>query len=230
MIKCKDGRRTCSCFCTSRNYELGADTVNKSLAIVDEDDYTIAEVAYVRGLENHPHSAHSDTINNMVEALFLTETPDPPIEETTTDDSQNSESDYAPDRPDSPRGRCASSTNNDLLDESSDDEIPPYTVQPLPDAPPTESSPQPGPSGLRTDTFAAILAATRNAARQQRVDPPGDSTQEAPPAQPTPPAALQPEDHSEQEDDAPSPLHTRSGAGAIRRPPAAPKKTKRGAK
>ena len=105
MIKCKDGRRTCSCFCTSRNYELGADTVNKSLTIVDAEDYSIADVAYIRGLENHPHQGHSDTIDNMQEALFLTETPDPPHEESTTDDSQNSESDYATDRPDTPRQR-----------------------------------------------------------------------------------------------------------------------------
>ena len=200
MIKCKDGRRTCSCFCTSRNYELGADTINKSLTIVDDQDYSIADVAYIRGLENHPDRGHSEQINNMVEALFLTETPDPPQEETTTDDSQNSESDYAADRPDSPRQRRASSTNYGLLDESDDDEVPPYTVQP-------------GPS--RNDGFAAILAATRDAARDAT---PGPSTREAPPAA-TPPADHQTRDNR---DDTPSPLHTR--AGTIRTAPPGPKK------
>ena len=200
MIKCKDGRRTCSCFCTSRNYELGADTINKSLTIVDAEDYSIADVAYIRGLENHPHQGHSDTINNMQEALFLTETPDPPLEESSTDDSQNSESDYATDRPDSPRQRLRSSTNHGMLDDSSDNEVPPYTVQP-------------GPS--RNNDFAAILAATRDAARDAT---PGPSTREAPPTA-TPPAEHR---HRDDRDDTPSPLHTR--AGTIRTNPPGPKK------
>ena len=65
MIKCKDGRRTCTHACATLDYEFGADTINKSLAIVDSQDRTIAHVAYVRGLDNHPLRGQSELLTEL---------------------------------------------------------------------------------------------------------------------------------------------------------------------
>ena len=75
MIKCKDGQRTCTHDCAERGFKFGADTVNKNLAIVNRNDKTVAYVAYVRGLEDHPQRCQSDTIAEIESAIFLTETP-----------------------------------------------------------------------------------------------------------------------------------------------------------
>ena len=225
MIKCLDGRRTCSCFCAGRQYEFGADPVDKSLTIVDRDDQHIAGVAYIRGLDTHPQrglaSAIGDAIAEMEGAVLLTETPAPPQEESTTDES-NSDSDYAAERPEAPPPRGSGINYGFLDDDTSDSEVPEYNAIPGPSHTDENEVPDhnnlPGPS--HADNFAAILNAARAAAIAST---PGHATREAPPAA-APPANLQFREEDDDLDDAPSPLHTRSGT--IRTTP--PGRKKRG--
>ena len=227
LIKLTDGGRTCTHACAALNYELGADPVNKSVDIVDAWDRTIAGVAYMRGLSVHPDRGNDDMLTELEAAMILTETPLSPEEESSTEGSGQADSDQADDGPDSPPAhRRGSGLRYNLLDESTDDEVPPYNIDrgtpATEDSPP---SPQPGPSNQRPDNFAALLEATRNAARDLRNQrrTPGNSTEEAPPTQPNNPAAT-PNPDSPSEDTPPSPLHTRSGR--IREAPPAPEKRK----
>ena len=213
MIKLRDGSRTCIHRCGELGHELGVDTVHKNIAVVDSQDRPIGRVAYIRGLPDHPQRQEARIVD-IEAAIFVTETPDPPEEESSTegsiqpdsdhatDGSGRADSDHASDGPDTPPLRRGSGIDYRLLDESTDSEEVSYTVHPPID-------------------FAAILEANRQAAQMANHLSP--STQEAPPAQPIPPAAQpQPGETSEEEDGTTSPLRTRSGN--IRGPPAPPKK------
>ena len=213
LIKRTDGGRTCAHVCAALNFELGADTVNKSVTIVDAWDTTIAQVAYVRGISGY--HGQSELLNEIEAAMHLTETPLSPDEESSTADSGPADSEQSnedPDDPDSPPNmRRGSGIRYNILDETSDEE---------------PASPQPGPSGHQAVDFAALLNASRDAARNVRhsgSSSPGQPTQEAPPTQPINPAINLPRDSSS-DDSGPSPPHTRSGR--IRGPPTAPKKRK----
>ena len=129
LIKCKDGRHTCTHACAALGYEFGADTVNKSLAIVDELDRMVAMVAYVRGIEDHLSKGQDDRIDELEMALFLTETADPPSKESSMEDSGPADTDNVRDGPDTPpRRRLATDTDYRIHDETSDSDTPEYTT------------------------------------------------------------------------------------------------------
>ena len=242
LLKLWNGTRTCPCGHDGRNKQLLTDQANQQLWVHDLDnDERMGQVAYARGLVNHPdyftvpalaatvHAARncgvllSPSITSSSEDEGTADYDDntplhgfSPEADLSEDPSSSNE-----DEPDTSgaRYRRCSSTRYDMLGET--------TQEPPQLSPGTEhgttQSPQPGTSNPRPDGFAALLAASREAANKARqpTNSPGPSTQEAPPTQPKTPAAP-PHPDSSTEDTTTSPLHTRSGQ--IRGPPPGPKK------
>ena len=84
-------------------------------------------------------------IRDLREALRMTETPDPPRVESSTEESEHADSDqshYGPDTP--PNRRRGSGLQYNLLDESTDSEDPVYNViAGPPPVLPTQEAPAP---------------------------------------------------------------------------------------
>ena len=53
MVKMTIGQRTCTHYCASRKYAIGVDPEQKILCITNENDQFLAQVACIRGYENH---------------------------------------------------------------------------------------------------------------------------------------------------------------------------------
>ena len=198
MFKLVDGTRTCMHEMLARDDAFVPDMVDGVIDIQDHQRQLYGTIAYVRGLDTHPLRGHARVIHTLESALQATGTMTAPEEESTTDEDKPEEEPHT---------------------SEAESATPEYNV--LDEAPP---SPTPGPSHAPL-TFEDILRATREAAARadanQDGDPPGDWIQEAPPTPPTPPGP--PMDigyHADDEE--PSPFRTRSGA--IRGPPAPPRK------
>ena len=207
MFKLVDGTRTCMHQMLQRDDSFVPDMTDGFLDIRDDQRRLYGTMAYARGLDTHPLRDQAPVIHTLEAALAATGTMAAPEEESTTDE----------DRPEEEA--------NNLETESA---TPEYQV--LDEAPrsPTSgpSSPNPGPS--HDQAFEALLQATRDAAARanhQEGTPPGAWMQEALPTQPTP-QAQDTDYHADDEE--PSPFRTRSGA--IRGPPAPPKRRERESK
>ena len=112
MIKMTTGMRTCTYYCDSKGYTIGADTTNKVMGIWDTSNQHLATISYIRGLDSHPNPDRDSTIGDLEQAIPLTHTPAPPDDETLTEGATDTEysghadSDNTNDRPDSPRRPC----------------------------------------------------------------------------------------------------------------------------
>ena len=223
MFKLYNGIRTCPCNHDGRDKELRVDYDQSQLFVYDLDARTnMGEVKYARGFTEHPHYFTVPQMAATVHAVRNTGVLMSPSDPSSSEDSEHT-TDYPDDGnpvhgfsppssgsegqdPDPIEGhRRNSSTRFDFLGDM------------------VQTPPQQEPSAQRPGNFAALLEASRTAARNVRKpeDSPGTSTREAPPTQPNTPAAT-PNPDSSDEDTTPSPLHTRSGQ--IRGPPPGPKK------
>ena len=138
MFKMFSGRRTCSCKEHEKGNQLSADTVGKSLDLVDRSGRNLGGIAYIRGLDNPRHTA----IEPIRQAVLDTATLPPPSSESSSEESRDgdgdadneaafhgfeasSSSEEADDTPEGPRRparqRRTTSTRDDLLDEADHD-------------------------------------------------------------------------------------------------------------
>ena len=92
MIKLTTGHCTYNHYCNSRGYQLAADPDNKVLGIINRVDQLLARVAYICGLDNHHNRDHDDAIAGIETAITLTDTPDPPSEESSTEGADDTSS------------------------------------------------------------------------------------------------------------------------------------------
>ena len=92
MVKMTTGRRTCTHYCTSKGYAIAADPDQSILAITDTNDSVLAQVAYIRGYENHPDRGTDDAIDEMEAAMLLTNTHILPEEESSTEGADDTAS------------------------------------------------------------------------------------------------------------------------------------------
>ena len=196
LLKLYNGRRMCPCI-RSGPTDLSINRTNLSLIMVDNvTGDEIGEVAYARGLTNHP------MIEVPVVADIARVCDEAAIYMDPTDSSASSCDDAFGLDADNESSSCHGFSNTDS------------------GGPP---SPQPGPSGTAT-TFQDLLQASRQAALRLRQPEtaPGHPTLEAHHAPPDTPAASP--QHRDDSDDDFSPYRTRSGT--IRVPPPPTKKRK----
>ena len=164
------GKRTCTHYCTSRGYEIAADPEQGVMAITDQNDVVLAQISYIRGYGNHPNRGQDEAIEEMETAMILTNTREPPDEESSTEGAEDAASSGGVD-----------SDNPDGSDPDTPPDIPDYSM--LYEAPPetvSHGSPQPGPSGTQRPVLEEEATPT-----QQTTAPQDDQDAHGAPMTPT---------------------------------------------